>query len=159
MEFNENFILALSSNLIDAILGQIIIGVEQDKDIATENAGDLLKDIITSKTNKKESLDEKHSSAFIKVLNDSINDSPFTTEEKNKLEHYHTTIGVSMYLTSVQVIDYARKAHERNNRIAGQVYNQPRSIDSIYDDFASETQLWVATTVTITPILFSQILS
>ena len=42
--------------------------------------------------------------------------------------------------TCNRIIDFAVKAHMYNDRVSCELYNQPKPVDSIVDDFAYEAQ-------------------
>jgi hypothetical protein len=52
----------------------------------------------------------------------------------------HAFSAKSVMLMLANIVEYAKGAHERNDRISTQAENQPKSADSIIDDFAVEAQ-------------------
>ena len=62
--------------------------------------------------------------------------------DNNARSSFSDHIGVAMELEKLleDIISYAQNAHENNERFSGELFNQPKPVDWIIDDFAVEAQ-------------------
>ena len=129
MELNTNYLMALKLHLRYAIFNRVFGEVDERWKVGRETLDWSLQQAKTNDTTT-DSMD------WDSVL-DGINASKDTKAQFMKL---HLPMAKNLEETCNQVIRYASKAYLYNERISSELYNQPKSVDSILDDFAVEAQ-------------------
>jgi hypothetical protein len=69
-----------------------------------------------------------------------LNDIEFEPTVRVLLEDKYTSNGKLLNRICPQIIDFAKKAYAYNKRVSSELYNQPKPVDSVVDDFAVEAQ-------------------
>ena len=135
MELNENFIAALYRETRDAGFENFIKEVQNDRRIATEELIEFLKDRKESLASRRVHLGhEKYWKEFVSGLDD-IDDTA-----RLWIQKFHGEVAKRVEQTVHAIIEFAVEAHLYNERVASELHNQPKPVDSIVDDFAVEAQ-------------------
>jgi len=129
MELNESFISALKVHLRHAIYNRVFGEVQESWEIVSRALNVSFQQ--TQKDNAKTDLMDWD--AILGKLN--VND-----EMKDNLAKYCVPLAKKLERACNKIIGHAKEAHLYNRRISSELYNQPKSVDSIFDDFAVEAQ-------------------
>ncbi|CAM9869363.1 unnamed protein product, partial [Ectocarpus fasciculatus] len=146
MEFNNDYITALYDKIEEAIFEHFIRSCEEDKTIKTENIGDVLRARAKlMRDNGDESEDpDVYWRKFISGMDDSVID-----DTKERLEAGPVFVAKRLEISIKQVIEFAQKQYQSNLRISSSLENQPKSADSIIDDFAVDAQTFANSLTTV----------
>jgi hypothetical protein len=132
-EFNEDFITSLQGHLRKTVFNKFVSEIKADESVG----GDTLATLVARGddiANMRQALDsESYWSEFLSGL-------AVGTEAKQVLEDSHVMVAKRVDQICDQVIDYAKMAYLYNERISSELFNQPKPVDSILDDFAVEAQ-------------------
>jgi hypothetical protein len=134
MALNDKFIDALKVQLHQHVFNKMLRETQGDWRIGGDALENALKSRLLDMQDKRESLDnESYWNSFLSGL-------AVDEQTINMLEETHIVIAKRLDLVCQQVIEYAQKAHLYNERISSELFNQPKPVDSIVDDFAVEAQ-------------------
>ncbi len=134
MELNETFIRALYHQLQNAVMNQFIREAKADKKIGSAALESALRARATEMAKSRDGGDYE---MFWETFLDGLE---LDDETKNNLTDPHVVIAKLLEQTVNQVIEYATRAYLNNERISSEWVNQPKSVDSVIDDFAVEAQ-------------------
>ena len=129
MELNADFILALRLHLRYAVFNKVFGEVRESWRVGRDTLDCSLReaqknDTTTDSMNWDGVLDEINASDEMKMY----------------LREWHIPLAKKLEMTCNGVIRYATKAYLYNERVSSELYNQPKPVDSILDDFAVEAQ-------------------
>ena len=144
-EYNAEFLGALRTMWAKAVFEQFVVAAEKDKKLAAfAPLGAVLKERHAAMGNME------MSDAYWDMYLDGL--KPMVPAEAHKrFAEEHCATAKRVVQMASQCIEYAQGGFDRNERISSQLENQPKSIDSFIDDFASEGQTFsnsLATTTT-----------
>jgi hypothetical protein len=135
MELNEDFIRSLYRLTQMHIFNKFITEMKADKAIA---AGALEAALVARKeamADRRDMLDhETYWSEFLSGI-DSIDDTT-----RMRLLDFHCEIAMRLEQVVSHIVEFATRAYIYNERISSELFNQPKPVDSIVDDFAVEAQ-------------------
>ena len=134
MEMNESFIRALNCELKKSIVSNCIKEIGKDEQIISDSL------MINLKARVLELEGERMLSNSKKYWTEFLHDLKLEKETKEALEDSHVFIAKRLEMICHQVIEYAKKAYLYNERISSEMFNQPKSVDTVYEDFAPEAQ-------------------
>jgi ribosomal protein L17 len=134
MELNEEFIRALRENLHRHIFLKFATEAARDWRIGGDALIETLQARQTCLAHRREIRD------YDSYWNEFLSGLAVDQETMNTLEEPHLAIAKRLDQICSQLIDFAKKAHLNNERIASELFNQPKPVDSILDDFAVEAQ-------------------
>jgi macrodomain Ter protein organizer (MatP/YcbG family) len=135
MELNENFISALYAKTRAAVFDNFLKEVQNDRRIATEELIEFLTERKESLASRRADLDhEKYWTDFLSEM-DGIDDTA-----RLWLQKFHGEAAKRVEQTINSIVEFATTAYLYNERVPSEVYNQPKPVDSIVDDFAVEAQ-------------------
>lgn len=135
MEMNDYFITALHEQLHQSVFNTFIQGIKEDEITSSDTLESVLearRDDLVGQRLMKHSADS-YWDEFLAEL-----DVDFETKEK--LVGPHVFLAKQVENICEQVIDTAVKSYLYNERISSELFNQPKPVDSILDDFAVEAQ-------------------
>lgn len=136
MEFNQDYINALVVKVQESIFKRFITGVLDDKTI------NHIKDIQMILQTRSDELQLEHDGDGEAWWDDFMNNLNLPKSCLLKLETYHVSIARTLGLILQQLVEIAQRQFENNERIGSLAWNQPKSVDSIIDDFAVEGQIF-----------------
>jgi hypothetical protein len=134
MALNDRFISSLYIQLHQDVFDKLVRETAKDWRIGGESLEYALKSRMKDMKDQREvGDDESFWNSFLSGLG-------VDEQTINMLEETH--VGVAKRLDQVcsQVIDHAKEAHIYDTRISSELFNQPKPVDSILDDFAVEAQ-------------------
>jgi hypothetical protein len=135
MELNEDFIRSLYQQIQMHIFNKFAMEVKQDKSMNVDGLEDTLKARKEAMSGQRDEVDyQTYWNNFLSGI-DSIDD-----KTRTRLQGFHVKVAKRLEQCIAQVVEYATKAYLYNERISSELYNQPKSVDSIVDDFAVEAQ-------------------
>ena len=134
MALNEKFINALYLQLHRHVFNKMLRETAGDWRIGGEALEHALKARLEDTKDQRESVDNDS------FWNTFLSGLAVDEQTINMLEETHIVVAKRLDLVCSQVIEYAKKAHLYNERISSELYNQPKSVDSVIDDFAVEAQ-------------------
>ncbi|CAB9528137.1 expressed unknown protein [Seminavis robusta] len=131
MELNEDFILSLRLHLRHAIFNRVFGQVRGDWQVGRGTLECALQQARKNKGDRQAEIME-----WDGVL-DPLQVSP---ELKKHLQDFHIPMAKSLEQACSHVIRHASSAYVYNKRVSSELYNQPKPVDSVFDDFAVEAQ-------------------
>ena len=129
VELNNSYIMALKLHLRYAIFNRVFGEVDESWRVGRQTL-----DWALQQAQKNEATTDAMD--WDSVL-DGINVSK---DMKTHLKELHLPMAKNLEKTCNHAIQFASKAYLYNERISSELYNQPKSVDSILDDFAVEAQ-------------------
>lgn len=133
MELNETFIRSLYHHVQNGVMNQFIREAKADKHIGSAALESALRARATETAKSRDNGDyELFWETFLEGLE--------LDDETKKVLANRVAIAKVMEQSVNQVIEYATRAYLNNERISSEWFNQPKSADSIIDDFAVEAQ-------------------
>jgi hypothetical protein len=136
MELNDNFLKTLKEDIDSIIFYLFLVEVMNDKDITYTGIEDILlarrEKISKTRSKKKHANYWKEYFAGLKPL--------FDDASQKRLQDFHCEIAKRMELVVSEVIDFAKESYLYDQRFSQELWNQPKPVDSIVDDFAVEAQ-------------------
>lgn len=159
-EDNPAFIEQLRKELRSEVIVQLIeTTMEEEESFKLIPTADLLRTEIIQIADgvKHESRSFEDSNEFWSNFKDTVNG--FKPDE-NVISYLSEHLAIAKALEQMLdiIIAYAKNAHERNERLSGELFNQPKPVDWIIDDFAVEAQNF-ADTLTLVATLAAASLS
>ena len=135
MELNENFTVSLYAKLHECVYQKFLTEVSADKKIGE-------KDLLIASLKERYNLLQKQraSSDFNSFWNEYLEGLVVSDEIRSILEESHIFDAKCMDKVCNQIIEFAARAYLYNDRVSCELYNQPKPVDSIVDDFAVEAQ-------------------
>ena len=140
MELNEEFIRTLCEHLHRQAFEKFVKDVKADERIVRAG-GDTLESVL--RTHAAALADQREVLNYLAYWDEFLLGLSFDTETKIALEDPHIFIAKRLDQVCNQVIEFATKAYLFNERVSSELYNQPKPVDSIVDDFAVEAQTFV----------------
>jgi hypothetical protein len=134
MELNENFISALYFQTQSAVFEKFVTEVKNSK---LPGEGSLE---TTLRNHYRAMAEQRATSDYDSFWNEYLNTLPLDDKVKKLLEDPHISIARRLDQICNQIIEYSQKAYMYNERVSSQLFNQPKPVDSIVDDFAVEAQ-------------------
>lgn len=135
MEFNTDYITALYDKLEEVIFELFVTTSEAEKGIKTENIGEMLR--ARAKEMREAGQEPEEPEEYWRKFVEGLNVSPDTLDI---IEAGPVFIAKRLEITIRQIIESAQKRYQNNLRISSNLENQPKSADTIIDDFAVEAQ-------------------
>lgn len=134
MELNEDFIEALYAKLHEAVFQKLIKEVNGDKEIGTN-------DLVAVLKSRYEGMQKQRmSSDFNSFWDEFVDGLAIDEKTRSAVDEKYIFIARHMDLVCNQIIEFAAKAYLVNDRVSCELYNQPKPVDSIIDEFAVEAQ-------------------
>jgi len=134
MEMNELFRRSLLEQLRQSVFNKFVQEAKADELIGSETLKRALKGRGEALADQRQALDYKsYWTEFLSGLNVNM-------ETRKVLEESHIFVAKRLDEICNQVIEFAEKAYLYNERISSEIFNQPKPVDSILDDFAVEAQ-------------------
>jgi len=135
MELNEKFMKSLREDTNSVIFVMFQEGVMNDKNITRSSD---LKDILTGRkddiSGSRNAMNhEVYWEHFFKGVKKSFDDA-----SQRRLRDFHCEVAKRLEKSVSEVIDFAKKAHLYDQRSGQELWNQPKPVGSIIDDFALE---------------------
>ncbi len=145
-EDNLAFIEQLRKELRSEVIVQLIeTTMEEEEIVKLIPTADLLRTEIIHIADgvKHESRPFEDSNEFWSSFKDTVDG--LTDENvisENVISSFSDHLAVAKALEQMldDIISYAKNAHDRNERLSGELFNQPKPVDWIIDDFAVEAQ-------------------
>jgi hypothetical protein len=135
MELNEKYITSLFEQTQKLTFDKFIKEVSADKSIDGESLVALLEARRNALSSKRSIMDyESYWSEFMSGLRGC------EETRSRRLTMYHVEIAKRVEQVVSQVVESAKKAYLFNERVGSELYNQPKPVDSIVDNFAVEAQ-------------------
>jgi hypothetical protein len=135
MELNEGFIRSLYRLCQMHIFNKFITEMKLDKAIASDALEAAFMARKEAMADRREELDhETYWSEFLSGI-DNIDDTT-----RMRLQDFHCEIAKRLEQVVCQLVEFATRAYIYNERISSELFNQPKPVDSIVDDFAVEAQ-------------------
>ena len=134
MEWNEDFITSLQGHLRKTVLNKFVSEIKVDDTVGDEALETMLVARGKETANMRQVLDSES------YWNEFLSGLAVGTETKQVLEDSHVMVAKRLDQICDQVIEYAKRAYLYNERISSELFNQPKPVDSILDDFAVEAQ-------------------
>jgi len=134
METNEMFIKALNQKLVDGIMNNFIKEATKDKDLAGRDLESALKG------RSEEAVVERTLDDYDAFWSEYMSELEVDEESKKILEDRYVLVARRLEQTCMQVIKFAEEYYLYNQRVSSEMFNQPKPVDTIYDDFAPEAQ-------------------
>ena len=134
MELNETFVKNLYSQLHQCVFDRLLKDVHADEAIAGDTLENTLLARYSSLEKQRKSCD--HDSFWDMFISDLAVDD----NVKRRLEDPHIFVARRLDQMCDQIIEFATQAYLFNERISSELFNQPKSVDSILDDFSVEAQ-------------------
>jgi hypothetical protein len=134
MEMNEEFITSLCEQLRLSVFNKFVQEAKADDLIGGDALESALKargEVLGAHTIGMAS--ESYWNEFLGGLD-------IDSQSKKVLEDSHVFVAKRLDHICEQVISFATKAYLYNERISSELFNQPKPVDSILDDFAVEAQ-------------------
>eukprot|EP00536_Pseudo-nitzschia_multiseries_P014351 jgi/Psemu1/262116/estExt_Genewise1Plus.C_6880014 len=137
MELNGKFISSLIKDIISVIFDMFLKAVLND-DLVKPDEG--LED--TLKARRDEMSHERHEMEYNFYWNTFIRglEVSFDGVSLKRLKDFHCEVARRMEHCVHEVIDFAKEAHLYNQRFSQELWNQPKSADSIVEDFALQAR-------------------
>jgi hypothetical protein len=136
MEQNDDFISTLKDDTNKIIFEIFLEDVKKDKDISSKDRLEVAllarKDAMAKKRNKTNH--EKYWSEFVGGL------AAVDDVSMERLSNFHCEVAKRTEQVVGQIIDFAKEAYLYDQRYSQELWNQPKPVDSIVDDFAVEAQ-------------------
>jgi len=136
MELNKDFIDTLKTNTNKIIFDILLDEVKKDKKITSQGRLEVAlvarKEAMSKKRNKIGC--EKYWSDFVTGL------AAIDETSMNRLSGFHCEVAKRTEQVVCQIIDFSREAYLYDQRFSQELWNQPKPVDSIVDDFAVEAQ-------------------
>jgi hypothetical protein len=135
MELNEEFIRVLYDKCQEAIFNKFVKEVMTDKKITSDDLGNALISRKDSMANRREDLDHRRYWTEFLVGMEGLDD-----ETRTRLQDFHCEIAKRLEQTVTRIVEFATKSYLYDERTTAELFNQPKAVDSIVDDFAVEAQ-------------------
>jgi hypothetical protein len=133
MEINKDYTLALRLHLRYSIFNKVFGEVDEKWKIGRDSLDwTLLQARKKKKKGGKEDL--MNWGGILKEIN-------ISPESKKELLSHHIPLAKQLEKTCNKVIDHASSAYVYNGRISSELFNQPKAVGSLFDDFAVEAQV------------------
>ena len=139
MELNEDFVNAVLDEISGLIFNKFMEGIKGDKRLPSPERLEVAL-LARSESMSRQRHSDEHTkgedywSEFLRGLG-AIDD-----ESLKRLKTYHCQIATHLEKLVRQIVDWARQNHLYNLRVSQELWNQPKPVDSIVDDFAVEAQ-------------------
>jgi hypothetical protein len=134
MELNEAFMSTLYNKLQTAVFEKFVTEVSKDDSITTTGLDSILREHYAAMAEERASRD------YNSFWNDFTDGLKIDNGIKTKLGDPHIFISRRLDQVCSQIMEHAGKAYLYNERVASELLNQPKPVDSIVDDFAVEAQ-------------------
>ncbi len=135
MELNKDFISAMYERIQDLVFEKFVSEVKKDKFLAgralVEN---LLAHRVQMKRFQNDLNRQSYWTYFVDTL-EGVNDST-----RGRLRGYHVEIAFRTDQSVVHIIEYATKGYLYNERIVAEICSEPRSVDTVFENFAMDAQ-------------------
>ena len=143
-EDNLAFIQQLRKELRSEIVVQLIDIMEEDENYKQSPTAEPFRtqmmQIASSVKGENQAIED--SGAFWRGFKDMADGHHKLKLDDDVMSSFSDHMGVAEALEKLleDIISYSQGAHERNERFSGELFNQPKPVDWIIDDFAVEAQ-------------------
>jgi hypothetical protein len=129
MERNSNFRLALLLQWKQAVNANLVRQIKEDTQSCPSDLVEALSDAMN-----RFALDSDESWDRL------LSTMPINDAVKVAIQTKHITFAKQLNAVCTGLIDFASKSSLYNERVSSELFNQPKSVDSVIDDFAVEAQ-------------------
>ena len=137
MELNKKFIKTLKGDSNFVIFDLFLEGAMNDNDITWH---DGLEESLKARRDDLSGLQiEKNDRTFWEQFLDGLSTS-LDDASQRRLKQFHGDLAKQMEQFVREVIEFAKESHLYNKRSSQELWNQPKPVDSIVDDFAIDGQ-------------------
>lgn len=138
MELNNDFIDTMQEDTNTIIFDTFLAEIKKDNDMASSNRLEAAllarRDAMGKKRDKIGH--ERYWSEYLEGL------GAIDEASMRRLKDFHCEVAKSTENVVVQLIDFAKEEYLYNKRFSQELWNQPKPVDSIVDDFAVDAQVF-----------------